>query len=116
MALELGHEWIDWERERVRSWAHEARQWVAPLLLGTALAGLFLVALRGNILQLRYQIDASYRLETQLTKELANVTAGYWQMRTPTKLERHARQSFAIPSCVYHVRPDGSRPESGCER
>jgi len=116
MALELGHEWIDWERERVRSLTHEARRWIAPLLAGAALAGLFLVALRGNILQMRYQLDASYRLETELTQRQATVTAGYWKMRGPTKLERHAREGFQIPPCVHHVRPDGSRPVSGCER
>jgi hypothetical protein len=116
MALELGHEWIDWERERLRSWALEARRWVAPFLLGAALSGLFLVALRGNILQMRYQLDASWQAETELSKLQANVTAGYWKMRGPTKLERHAREGFEIPSCVYHVRIDGSRPVSGCER
>ncbi|HKJ25893.1 MAG TPA: hypothetical protein VKB65_13795 [Myxococcota bacterium] len=116
MALDLGHEWIDWERERVRSLAHEARHWIAPLLLGAALSGLFLVALRGNILQMRYQLDASYRLETELAKRQATVTASYWKMRGPTELKRHAHQGFEIPSCVYRVRPDGSRPESGCER
>lgn len=116
MALELGHEWIEWERERVRSWALEARHWVAPLLVGSALAGLFLVALRGNILQMRYQLDASHRSETQLAKQQAMVTAGYWKLRTPTKLGRHAGPDFEIPSCVFHVRPDGSRPAGGCER
>jgi len=92
MALELGHEWIDWERERVRALAREARRWVAPVLLGSALAGLFLVALRGNILQMRYQLDAQYRLETELAKRQATVTAGYWKARTPANLERRARQ------------------------
>lgn len=115
MALDLGHEWIDWERERLRGIALEARRWIAPLLLGAALSGLFLVALRGNILQMRYQLDASYREETELAKRQAEVTAGYWQMRGPTKLGRHA-QGFEIPSCVFSVRPDGSRPTSECER
>ncbi|MBW2313079.1 MAG: hypothetical protein JRH10_02725 [Deltaproteobacteria bacterium] len=116
MALELGHEWIDWERERVRSFALEARRWVAPLLLGSALAGLFLVALRGNLLQMRYQLDASLSSETELTKEKAQVTAGYWEMRSATKLGRHAEVGFEIPTCVISVRPDGSRPATGCGR
>ena len=116
MALELGHEWIDWERERVRAVASEARRWVAPLLLGSALAGLFLVALRGNILQMRYQLDASYRLETELSKQQANVTAEYWRKRAPGKLGHQARESFGLPGCVVHVRADGSRPPAGCGR
>jgi hypothetical protein len=116
VALELGHEWVDWERERLRAAAAEARRWVAPFLLGAALSGLFLVALRGNILQLRYQLDAGYRVETELAKRQASVTAQYWELRTPTSLERRARTGFQIPDCVYHVRADGSRPASGCER
>jgi len=116
VALELGREWADWERERLRSLAGEARRWIAPLLLGSALAGLFLVALRGNILQMRYQLDASLRAETELAKRKAEVAASYWQLRAPTKLGRHAAGGFEIPSCVYTVRPDGSRPASGCER
>ena len=114
MALELGHEWIDWERERVRSAASEARRWVAPFLLGSALAGLFLVALRGNILQMRYQLDANYRLETELSKQQAAVTADYWRKRAPGKLGRQARENFALPGCVIQVRADGSRPPAGC--
>jgi len=116
MALELGQEWVDWERERVRAAAREARRWVAPWLLGVALGGLFLVALRGNILQMRYQLDASHRRETELAKRQASVTAGYWALRGPTELERRARGGFEIPGCVYRVRADGSRPASGCER
>jgi hypothetical protein len=116
MALELGHEWIEIERERVRAVALEARRWVAPLLAGIALSGLFLVALRGNILQMRYQLDASYRHETELGKQQASVTAGYWKLRAPTELARRARGGFEIPGCVYTVRTDGSRPVSGCER
>jgi hypothetical protein len=116
MALELGHEWVDWERERVRAVAAEARRWVAPFLLGAALSGLFLVALRGNILQLRYQLDAGYRIETELAKRQATVTADYWRLRTPTSLERRARTGFQIPVCPVHVRADGSRPPSGCAR
>ena len=115
MALELGHEWIDWERERVRAVTFELRRRVAPLLFGLALGGLFLVALRGNILQMRYQLDASHRREIELAKQQANVTAGYWALRAPTELERRARGGFEIPSCVYRVRADGSRPVSGCE-
>ena len=82
MALELGHEWVDWERERLRAFSAEARRWVAPLLLGLALAGLALVALRGNILQMRYQLDASYRQESLLTKEYSTLAARYWVLLT----------------------------------
>ena len=116
MALEIGHEWVEWQRERRRQIALGARAWVAPALLSFALAGLFLVALRGNILQLRYQLDASYRLETELAKERATRTATYWGLRSPTRLERAARGSFVIPECVVRVRPDGSRPAAECAR
>jgi len=116
MALELGHEWIDWDRERLRSLAAGVRRWVAPVLAGGALAGLFLVALRGNTLQTRYQLDASYRRETELTKERANRTATYWGLRSPSRLERAARGSFVIPECVARLRPDGSRPAAECAR
>jgi len=114
MAIELGHEWIDWERERLRGLLAEARHFVAPLLVGGALAGLFLVALRGNLLQMRYQLDASHRREAALTKEQAAVTADYWRLRAPGRLGREARGDFVIPGCVVRVRPDGSRPDSGC--
>jgi hypothetical protein len=114
MAIDLGHEWIAWERERLRAWALTARRWVAPALLGGALAGLFLVALRGNLLQMRYQLDANYRRESQLAKDYAVIAARYWQLRDPTRLGESARGGFTIPECVVHVRPDGSRPATGC--
>jgi hypothetical protein len=114
MALELGHEWVDWERERLRALLALARRWVAPLLVGGALAGLFLVALRGNLLQMRYQLDASYRRESALAKEQASTTAEYWRLRAPSRLGREAQGDFVIPACVVRVRPDGSRPDSGC--
>lgn len=114
MALELGHEWIDWERERLRAWSAEARRWVAPVLVGAALAGLGLVALRGNILQMRYQLDAAYRQESRLTKEYAALAARYWELRDPTRLGEKAGRAFAIPECVVSVRPDGSRAASDC--
>jgi hypothetical protein len=116
MALELGHEWVEWERERLRSLVALARRFVAPLLVGGALAGLFLVALRGNLLQMRYQLDASYRRETVLSKQQASVTAEYWRLRAPGRLGREAQGDFVIPACVVRVRPDGSRPDSGCVR
>jgi hypothetical protein len=116
MALELGHEWIDWERERVRALSVALRRWVAPLLLGAAVSGLFLVALRGNILQMRYQLDAVYREESALVKRKAEVTARYWQLRSPGALEREATGKFVIPRCVVRVRPDGSRSDAGCTR
>lgn len=115
MALELGHEWIDWERERVRAVGREIRRWVAPLLVGIALAGLFLVALRGHLLQMRYQLDANYRLESDLGKQYSVIAAHYWKMRDPSRLNREAG-GFVIPDCVVRVRPDGSRPASGCAR
>lgn len=114
MATLLGADWIDGERERLRAWTGEARRWVAPLLLGGALAGLALVALRGNILQMRYQLDASYRRESELTKEYAALAARYWRLRDPTRLGEKAAYAFAIPTCVVTIQPDGSRSASEC--
>jgi hypothetical protein len=65
---------------------------------------------------MRYQLDASYRRETVLAKEQASVTAEYWRLRAPERLRRGAQGEFVIPDCVVRVRPDGSRPESGCVR
>jgi hypothetical protein len=114
MAIDLGHEWIVGERERLRTLGLEARRWVAPALLGAALAGLFLVALRGHILQMRYRLDADYRLESQLAKDHAVIAARYWRLRDPTRLGESARRGFTIPECVVHVGPDGSRLPGGC--
>ncbi len=110
MATLLGAEWIDWERERLRAWTREARRWVAPFLVGAALAGLALVALRGNILQMRYQLDAAYRHESELAKETATLAGRYWELRDPSRLGQKAGHAFSVPSCVARVRPDGSRP------
>jgi len=110
MAIGIGHgDWVVWDGERARAWRGALRRWVAPVLLGTALAGLFLVALRGNILQMRYLLDASHRQESALKKERAVLTARYWGLRDPGKLGRAARGAFVVPGCVVTLPEEGTR-------
>jgi hypothetical protein len=111
MAIGIGHgDWVAWDGERARALRGELRRWVAPLLLGAALAALFLVALRGNILQMRYLLDASHRRETALKKERAALTARYWGLRDPGVLGRRARDAaFVVPGCVVELPAGGAR-------
>jgi cell division protein FtsB len=110
MAIEIGHgDWVAWDGEWTRTVRRELRRWLGPALLGLLLCGLFLGALRGNILQMRYLLDASHRQESALKKERAALTAHYWKLRDPGALGARARDAFVVPDCVVDLPADAPR-------
>ena len=117
MATWIEHGGLSRERERWLRIGAEARRWVAPLGLAAALSALLLVALRVDILQLRYALTESYRLETTLAKRRAEITTDYWKRRDPMAVGRKARASaFASPGCVIEIPRTPERGRIGCGR
>ena len=116
MAIDLGHgEWLDFDSERVRLWSERVRSLVGPVLLGAALSALFLVALRVEILQLRYQLTDAVRHERDLKKQRAAMTARYWGLRDPMRLSAEAGDAFVAPDCVIDLprTPSSARGSGG---
>ena len=88
---------------------------LAALLIGALIAGMGLVALRTDILRLRYALAESIEIEKALLEEQRIWTARRQTLLHPARLAKLARQrGFSRPLQVIHLRPlrlaSSSRP------
>lgn len=90
-------------------------RWLVALLAGAVLAATLLLALRVEILRLRYALDASLAAERRLEKQVARVATRYWALRDPMRLQEHAlREGFVRPACRVELPPTAGRGRIAC--
>ena len=83
-----------------------------PILLGAAvLAGLGVVALRSDLILMRYGLSAAMKEERELLEERRELTARVRALRDPARLSRLAEErGFIRPERVVKVEPPGGEP------
>ncbi len=81
-----------------------------PALVGAAVAiGLALVALRNDLIRMRYGLSAAIQQERELLQERRELTARVRALRDPARLSRLARaRGFARPERVFEVGASGA--------
>ena len=84
-----------------------------PTLVGVAVAvGLAMVALRNDLIRIRYALTAAMREERDLLQQRRELTAQVRALRDPARLGRIAReQGFVRPERVLEIEaPGGTAP------
>jgi len=97
------------ERRGERSALHAA----LPYLAGAAVAiGLGIVALRNDLIRMRYGLTAAMQEERDLLQERRELTARVRALRDPARLVRLARErGFVRPDRVFELEPSrGTAP------
>ena len=84
----------------------------APYLVGAAvLVGLAVVALRNDLIRMRYGLTAAMQEERDLLQERRELTARVRELRDPARLVRLAEErGFVRPERVFETRPAGGEP------
>ena len=84
----------------------------APYLLGAAvLVGLGVVALRNDLIRMRYALTAALQEERDLQQERRELTARMRALRDPARLARLAEQrGFVRPERVFEALPARGEP------
>ncbi len=101
-----------------RDYAHERRgggsllRGAAPYLVAAAvIVGLAVVALRNDLIRMRYALTATLQQERELLQERRELTAHVRALRDPARLARVAEQrGFARPERVFEPEPAGDAP------
>ena len=103
----------DWLRKDLAR-PRDARQRALPLLpiaLGVFIAYVGLVALRGQIQRLAYELGASVQTEQLLRGREQAAVVAVRQRRDPRRLrELAAAQGFAVPERVVELAPEPVQP------
>ena len=101
-----GRDLVGRDLARVRIPRQRSSRPLAALLIGALIAGMGLVALRIDILRLRYGLAESIETEKALLEEQRVWTARRETLLHPARLAKLARQrGFTRPSQVIHLRP-----------
>jgi len=92
-------------RERVRGLP------LLPITCGVFAAYVGLVALRGEIQRLAYDLGAAVQQETQLLERERSAAVDVRRLRDPRRLrEIAAQQGFVVPERVIELAPERVRP------
>jgi hypothetical protein len=82
-----------------------------PITLGVFFAYVGLVALRGEIQRLAYELGASVQTEQQLLERERAAQVAVRRLRDPRRLrELAAAQGFVVPERVIALAPGAERP------
>jgi len=103
--LLVGRDFAVERRSVGRSGLHAA----LPYLVGAAVAlGLSIVALRNDLIRMRYGLTAAMQEERDLLQERRELTARVRTLRDPARLARLARErGFQRPARVFELEPPG---------
>jgi hypothetical protein len=103
----------DWLRKDLAS-PREGAQRVLPILpitLGVFIAYVGLVALRGEIQRLAYELGGALQTEQQLLERERAAQAAVRELRDPRRLREIAiEQGFVLPDRVIALRDEAVRP------
>jgi hypothetical protein len=76
------------------------------LVGGAVVIGLAIVALRNDLIRMRYDLSAAMQQERELLQERRELTARVGALRDPARLARLARErGFARPESVLEAAP-----------
>jgi hypothetical protein len=84
---------------------------IIPITLGVFLAYVGLVALRGQIQRLAYELGGAVQTEQQLLERERAAQAALRELRDPRRLrELAADQGFVVPERVIELSDEAARP------
>lgn len=103
----------DWLRKDLASPREGARRAlpILPITLGVFLAYVGLVALRGQIQRLAYELGGAMQTEQQLLERERAAQAAVRELRDPRRLRELAvAQGFVVPERVIEIAREAVRP------